>query len=713
MRVVSRQRRARKFLTLLFASLVAFSNLPRGASFAQIAPALKPEDAFPRRADASPIFRLETIPVGRDAQLLTVFGSLDGLKQQATSDVSGDSTSTTSTATVNNSSTTGVVSSTTTNTDVPLVSILRDTLGDDRPENDRLRFVWMLTYTRPSAGQRVASAVPFLYARVGDKKKASTSAMPPPVLDLSDTGRDVWQRFMWLALQNLFVNPYGVVAKSTTGALRRNSARYRQAHILRALAILSLYEAETGEKSAFTETEARDIQARLMLTSKTFGGILDDAYLDQVFQQQSSKWLDTRGHNWELLRQRAETEGLYFEPLEMPDGGATHALLWVAREDLTKNRGRKFGSRFLNIANPWNDARLAHWDGYTQTRYFDAQNRRVPEGTEGARRVELIPLALYGLEHPKIPSLLVDFRDQLNPKKREMSHRVLEDVARNVLALSRYGDIHYFLGRTVFDFVTSRRGMDVNQPTRLRAYSQLKLLLSLDASLDKNLREEIEKRIERVSLNPLENDLDAEAQLAREQYAALVAYARRPDGLPARLDRDRRAEMVPLEHGATERTLLRFANILSLGFYKHRERTAPEVVRQTLDAERSLAFHKRFLQEVARSSPLVEIAFNIEDVQRSLRYVAEAGERGDAGAARAAAKIFAQTKDAETRRLCIDCLYRINNEVAKSALLRIYKLPELEQDLRQLTAERLRNALREDQRIAPQDAREIIAVVGQ
>ncbi len=90
----------------------------------------------------------------------------------------------------------------------------------------------------------------------------------------------------------------------------------------------------------------------------------------------------------------------------------------------------------------------------------------------------------------------MDFRDRLNPKRREMSHRVIEDVARNVLSLSRYGDVHYFLGRTVFDFVTSRRGIDVNQPTRLRAYSQLKLLLALDRTLDRDLREEIGRRIE-------------------------------------------------------------------------------------------------------------------------------------------------------------------------------------------------------------------------
>jgi hypothetical protein len=674
---------AKKHLTLLLSLFLLAGHVPPAlAQQVQIVPALKSEDALPRKPSGPSPFRIETLPVGRDAQLLTVFGRLDGMRDAASQPE-----------------------------EVPLVSILRDTLGDADPENDRLRYVWMLTYTRPTALQRVASAVPFLYGRVGDKKVAG-KGLPPPVLDLADPKRDLWHRFMWLALQNVVFNPYGVAAKASTSALRRNSERYRQAHILRALAILSLYEAETGADSAFSQSESAEIQARLMLTSKTFGGLIDDAYLDEVMRRQNTATLDTRGHNWELLRQRAEAEGLYFEPLTMPDGEPTHAIVYVAREDLQKNRGRKFGSRFLNIASPWDDPRLARWDGHTEKRYVGSDGQPVAAGTEGAHQIELIPLALYGLDFPKIPALLVDFRDKLNPKKREMSHRVIEDLARNVLSLSRYGDVHYFLGRTVFDFVTSRRGIDVNQPTRLRAYSQLKLLLALDRTLDRDLREEIEGRVESVSLNPLENDLEAEARLARQQYAALVASAQRPGGLAARLDRDRREEMVPLEHGKTERVLLRMANVLSLGIYKHREPAAPEAVRQTLNAERRLAYHKRFLEQVAKSTPVVEVVWNIEDVRRSLRYVAASDTRGDAGAARAAARIFAQTQDAEARRLSLECLYRINNEAAKTALLRIYQSPGVEPELRLLTAEYLRNALREEQRITPEDARAILAVVG-
>src|SRR5919107_2311747 len=281
MQTVHRMRPAKKYLTLALALFILAGQMPHAfARQVQIVPALKSEDTLPRKpAGASP-FRIETLPVGRDAQLLTVFGKLDELKDEASQPE-----------------------------EVPLVSILRDTLGDADPENDRLRQVWMLTYTRPTAMQRVASAIPFLYGRVGDKKSASRKGIPPPVIDLADPKQDLWHRFMWLALQNVVFNPYGLAAKASTSALRRNSERYRQAHILRALAILSLYEAETGAESAFTQAEASEIQARLMLTSQTFGGLIDDAYLEENLRRQNTQTLDTRGHNWELLRQRAEAEG--------------------------------------------------------------------------------------------------------------------------------------------------------------------------------------------------------------------------------------------------------------------------------------------------------------------------------------------------------------------------------------------------------------------
>lgn len=600
------------------------------------------------------IFRLERVPVAGGAELITIHARLDGI-QTPEHDAW-----------------------------VPLVTVLRDTLGDSSPENDRLRYVWPLTYTRPTLGQRLSGAVPFLYSRVGSRKSASGKA-PPPVLDLAATDRDVWNKIFWTALQSLLLDPYGIPLKASTRSYRQNSSNYRKSHIIRALSVLALYEAVAGPEtpSAFSQPELAEIQARLKLTDKTFGGLVGELNLQRYNEQQITDLRDTRGHNWELLRQRAEAESLLFEPLQMPDGSSTHALLWVAKSDLVANRGKRYDGRFLNISNPWTDKRLLDWPGYSETRFVDSENRSVSPESPGARRTELVPLALYGLDSPKIPTLLVDFRDTFNPKKRELSGRVLQDVTRNVLSVSRYGDLPYFLGRTVFDFVTGRRGMDINQPSRLRTYSQLKLLLSLNQSLNPELREQLGNRLERVSLNPMENDVEAEAKLATEQYAALLAYANQPDGLPQKLDRDRRAEVAKLAHGGAQQTLFRLANILSFGKYTHREKPNPEL-ESKLDLARRFAYHTHFLRQVANSGPQIDVTWDLSEVKRSLQFIFDHASEADSRSASATATIFLRTQDDETRRFCLESLTHMTNPKAKTELLRLSQNKDLDQAGRDL-----------------------------
>jgi hypothetical protein len=274
-----------------------------------------------------------------------------------------------------------------------------------------------------------------------------------------------------------------------------------------------------------------------------------------------------------------------------------------------------------------------------------------------------------------------------------MSRRVLEDVTRNVLSLSRFGDVPYFLGRTVFDFVTGRRGMDINQPSRLHTYSQLKLLLSLNRSLEPRLRDEISQRLERVSLNPLENDLDAEASLARQQYAALLAYANSPKGLPAKLARDRRAEAVSLEHGKAERVLFQLGNILSFGKYTHREKASPDM-QARIDIARRMTYHTRFLREVSQSGPQIEVVWNMDDIRNSLRFITEHGSEADSKAISAMAKIFARTEDHETRRMCLESLSRMQNPKARHEIIRISQSQDLAQSWKDLIAAYLANPKR-------------------
>jgi len=643
------RRHAQTFGCLVFAILLIFSPFLQPIGRSQTEASKLPTEQVPN--DLSQILRLEKIEVAGGSELLTVSAKLVGVKSDSDDQW------------------------------VPLVSILRDTLGDSNRENDRLRYVWPLTYTSPTLKQRLAAAIPFFYTRIGSKQNFSEKP-PPAAMDLAAPESDVWDKLFWVALQNILIDPYGTPIKASASTYRKNIEDYRRSHIVRALSVLALYQAVKGE-CAFNESEMAEIQGRLLLTNKIFGGLVDDTNIESYYITKTAKTRDERGHNWELLRQRAESESLYFEPLLMPDGSATHAMLWVSKSDLEKKRGASYSGRFLNIANPWTDKRLQNWQGYVQTKYVDAEGQTVESGQPGATAVEMIPLALYGLDFPKIPSLLVDFRDTYNPKKREMSRRALNDVTRNILSISKFGNLPFFLGRSVYDFVTGRRGIDLNQPSRLQSYSQLKLLLALNDSMDPKLRDQLNGRAENVSLNPFENDLNAEAKAAREQYDALVAFAKNPAGLAAKVDRDRRAELTSLEHGRNTQIFFRVANVLSFGKYVHREAETSDMETR-LDIARRLDHHTKFLREVAKSTAQVEVAWNIDDIRRSLNFIADHGDKAGSNAATATSKIFSRTRDDEIRRACLESLSRINSNKARNELLKISQNQTLDQSWRDI-----------------------------
>ncbi len=187
------------------------------------------------------IIRLERLSVAGGAELLTLFG-----KTQAAPGVEMAAGG------------------------IPLLSILRDTLGDEDPTNDRLRYVWMFTYTRPALAQQIAAAVPFLYGRLGNKKDSGRS-VPPSFADLASKGPSLWNRFSWVLVQHGLFDAGDVLISSSTRTYRRNRENYYQGHLARALAILELFEAGPAIDPLFSPDEARQIRARLMLREKALG----------------------------------------------------------------------------------------------------------------------------------------------------------------------------------------------------------------------------------------------------------------------------------------------------------------------------------------------------------------------------------------------------------------------------------------------------------
>src|SRR5580704_15126343 len=97
---------------------------------------------------------------------------------------------------------------------VPLLSVLRDTLGDANPENDRIRYVWLLNNARPGWWQQAAAALPFFYSRAASRSK--DGSVPAPLADLSEKHPRALTDLGQLSLQLMIFDPAGIAFRAST-----------------------------------------------------------------------------------------------------------------------------------------------------------------------------------------------------------------------------------------------------------------------------------------------------------------------------------------------------------------------------------------------------------------------------------------------------------------------------------------------------------------
>lgn len=580
-----------------------------------------------------PAYRVELEPVADGAELITVFGRLPN-PAPGSQDL-----------------------------DVPLLAVLRDSLGDSDPANDRLRYVWILTSARPTPWQRAASALSFGFFRAGSRRHANQ--VPSPALDLASPSRSVYGNLFSDAIQALEFDPLGAAVRSTTRTYRGNSSDYSKLQVFQALATLDNLERDPETSSILPDSQFREIYARLSLSTHAFGGLVRERQLSKYYDKQTSQLQETRGHNWDLLRQRAERNGLIFEPLSLVSDAPSEALLWIAASDLASRSERRYNGQLLSIANPWTDDRLLHWTGYTQVRYFDSDNHAVPAGTPGARAEEMIPLALYSLDYPRVPLLLADFRDSMKPKRREIVSQGATSVATGVFGLTRFGNPEFFAAQAVWMFVRGRHGAAVNRSARLNAYSEAREFLSMDSRLDPALKLELELHLDHLALNPRENDVAHEANLAREQYAALLEYVQSPPGV-ARLERDRRSELEAYTQSPARRMVSGVGRLLAGAADVDPEKPDAKV-RASLDRYRRTGYHVRFLDQVLAASPQPDVVWDADAISQSVAALASSANASPQ-AQRIISDVCSRSTDGGLHLTCLRVLPGHNTQATVSAL---------------------------------------------
>ena len=453
--------------------------------------------------------------------------------------------------------------------ELPLLSFLRDTLGDNNSANDEISYLWLLSSTHQNIGQQLLAAVPFFYWRVGDGATHFNENKPvKPLLDLTRPERPMSVQVLRDVVQWTVLDPISMPVRASTRAYRTNELARERADVEEAIGYLRQAPVSTSARG-LTEAETNVVIARLALRKSLLGGLVKKRSLEKVGEQELAQQELIRSRNWDLLRGFAERTGLLFEPLDIAGNTGEYAVLWFPLDSgFSEPFGFSHGAvwKALNLQNPWTDKRLQGWEGPVFERWLDANGSLLPPDTTGVRKVDLVPLGAYSLNYPKFPLLMIDFRDKLHLRRDEMTQRAINEVTAGVIGISHFANWYYYAGAAAFDFVMSRHGRGMNAASRLDSYSQFRSSLALDSELDPHLRLLLEQRIDSVSLNPLEGSPEHKLRIAQSRYEALLNAAS-SGALEKRLEKSRKAEV--RDFGKTQLLLAAqsFLRVSSFGLF--------------------------------------------------------------------------------------------------------------------------------------------------
>ncbi len=568
-----------------------------------------------------------------------------------------------------------------------MMSVLRDTLDNPDPAAARLGKVWIYGHARPGLLQRIEALSPLLFK---SRSRQSGDGTPAPVLDLSTPLHQTWRRVAGMVTQVEVLDPRGALIRAPTRSYRGSASTYTGMKTTEALAALQQAGVAGGPMpdaaaGAMPEDEWLEFQARLALSARLLGGVIRDARLPEAWTAMAAQLELHREHNWDLLRQRAEQEGLYFEALDSRGPAPSQAVLWVSQQDLAASSpNRPFNPSFLRIGNPWRDNRLKEWKGYHETWYWNAAGEREAEGSQAARAETMIPLAIYSLDYDRVPLLLVDFRDGSRISRREAAGRISEYVATGVFGLTGMTNWPYLAGHATLQWYRARHGAATDEAQRLNAYAGLRLELLAGSGFSEEFRQAAIARMDQMSLNPFEMPLSSEAAFARAEYARFLRYAQRPDGLAADLQRERGREMVALLHGRRARSFFTAGSILTASLWHHRE-PVNDVTLSELVLDRRMQATLDELRHMVNSSPTIDVAYDPSRVRDRLAALTEMvgrSSRYDKEVAGLVENVYRRSAGEGTRLSCLLCLARMNSAEGRLAAARLIEREPMSLTLR-------------------------------
>jgi hypothetical protein len=530
---------------------------------------------------------------------------------------------------------------------VPLVSVLRDTLGDQTGENDRVTYVWLLTYAHPRMGQRILSAIPFFYWRISKGPKSVSERDTEPFMDLSAPENPMMLQVSRNLLQWTAFDPMMTPVRASTHAYGTNRQEDERLHIEEAISYLHQAPV-SNDSTALTQVQLDTVIGKLKLREILLGGLGTDNQAARVGMQSDFEQERIRSRNRELLRQWAEKTGLIFEPLNLNGSQAHFAILWFPQSESAEPENLSLQSiwKLLAIRNTWTDEGLKNWKGPVYERTFDKNSS-----------VSVIPLAVYSLDYPKQPLILMDFRHKLSRRRREVAQRSVNELITGVLGISHFADWYFYIALDLHRFVVGRRGAALDEASRLDCYSDFRVNLALDRTIDPSLKKDMETRIRWLAVNPLESAPQREIQNAIARYKLLEKEADDGD-LMAQVDREHKFELSSF--GESEKTKLAksMLHVATLGFYKQQAKSDDIFM---LDHERRVTYQLNFLDSLIQAQTPPEISYDSERIRSSVRELSSLMPSIAAPAVRSHAEVTVEhlknlSKDDDLRADCTTAL---------------------------------------------------------
>lgn len=203
-----------------------------------------------------------------------------------------------------------------------------------------------------------------------------------------------------------------------------------------------------------------------------------------------------------------------------------------------------------------------------------------------------------------------------------MSQRFVSDLTVGVLGLSRFTNWYFFAGNAFYDFFTGRHGRAVNSVARQDSYSRFRLALATDHDLNEDFRDALDRQSRGLSLNPLESSLKQELALVRARYQNLLKYANDPDGLQAKLERDRRAEVAASGDAYPGQEHAKLKQVLTLGLRPKRAAAGYDYTAR-LARTRRIQYNLNLLGEALKGGGPPEVIRAPEQIEKSMQELAE------------------------------------------------------------------------------------------